>query len=231
MEDKIIINTTSIGVRLYNQTAKSLTYHYKQLDQIKIWKNQLDALKAMVPQSTNIVDFKGLTALLDHGALVNIAMLDLAAIARYLLITEDKWERLFYAKHGYTLIYETIEQYNKQSIGLRRMINAKAQHLVLEWDNIGSELRIFKKDYGYDTIIRTIRNKVGAHIHSFDTYYDTLHSIEPTEATKAIEQFILILVKVLNISTALIGVYQKDMDDNLEKMMTSINNLQSKLNL
>jgi hypothetical protein len=51
------------------------------------------------------------------------------------------------------------------------LINEKANNLSVDYKELSIELKDFKKNYKYDSVIYNVRNKVAAHIEDFQLYF------------------------------------------------------------
>ncbi|MEO6849292.1 MAG: hypothetical protein ABI166_01625 [Mucilaginibacter sp.] len=211
MDQKIEISTDENGIKLYSTTTESLEFHSKHLDGISRWLTQMDKLKSLSRGISNTIPFNDLKLVLELNGLLNISTLDLAVIVRHFYLSKHKWEQQFYVKHAYTIVYETINTYNKTNKNFQKLLVARATAVLTEFDEVANELKQFKKENM--STIEPIRNRVAAHIEQFNIYYKTINSIDVMKALVVIQSFILILNKLQRISTGLIKIYDAELSN------------------
>jgi hypothetical protein len=227
MTETIQIKTTIAGLKLYNVATKNLQFYTSYLDNIKKWKNQLEKINTVFPTAFQAEDYNCLHTQLEINGLFTISILDLSIISREIFIAKYVWEQLFYAKHGYLVIYETIQTYNKHGKFLSEIANKFTPELQSDFKNITSQIKDFKKDFKYDSEIKEIRKNTAGHIESdFIKYYETISKVNPQKALETIKSFILIITQLQKYSSHLIKAHKdkieyfnlKRRDDHFSKL-------------
>jgi hypothetical protein len=205
MDHTIEINTSENGVRLYNTITTTIEKHAELLDSIKEHMAIVVKLKSVNLDSKVVQNLSEYVIILEFGALLNISILDLSVISRQLYLTQNKWESMFYVKHGYSIIRATLERYQKQISLVKKLIDKNGPHLLQNFRTIGNDLSKFKNDFKYESHMKPVRDETAAHFDSFEIYYDTLHSVNNIEAFNAIITFVNLLSRLIDFSTALLN--------------------------
>lgn len=209
MTNTIQISTTQAGLKLYNAATENLEFYTRHLDNINRWKNQLEKINLISPTTFQKEDYIRLHTQLAINGLLTISVLDLSIITREIIIAKHVWERLFYAKHGYLVIYETIQTYNKHNKFLSVIANKLIPELEDDFKKIADQIKKFKKDFKYGSEIREIRNYTAGHIENdFTKYYDTLRKINVQRTVETMKTFILIITQLQIFSSHLMKRYK-----------------------
>ncbi|WP_214073519.1 hypothetical protein [Mucilaginibacter sp. dw_454] len=208
MGKEIKIPITEAGAQVFDATNKVLDSQFKHLQTLKIRLEQFEVLNKVLPGGVDNALFDEVKTMLEYNALLYISMLDLAIVAKQLYLVSSEWELLFYAKHGYAIIFETFESYKKVNSKFNKYVKENAASLELEYVQIAKEMKVFRKDFQVDTAFSNIRNQVAAHIDSFDVYYKTITSIKVEESISAITKFLTLLSKLQSFSAKLVGALQ-----------------------
>jgi len=179
--------------------SKYILYYEKQLEDAN---NLLQLLNTEgIPLSNKFKEeFLDLTVEhIQYACFFNSSFLDIATSLKGILTCESNWERRYFLKNGFVTIYETIKTYNDgiQKI-LRSSIKLNFQSFESRKQEIDLELREFRKKYQYDSVIRGIRNKAGAHYDkNFIEYYKNLQILDSSFNVKIISDFSNILMSLL----------------------------------
>lgn len=215
----IVITTSPIGLKLYESASNNLDFYIKHLELINLRITQIDKLFETFPDFRENESFKNLYFQLEFNGLLTISILDLSLISREIFISKKTWEKLYYAKQTYLVIYETINSYNKHNKTLNDLSLKISQTNKNRLDKISKEIKAFKKRYSYSTEICDIRNKVAGHINeNFKIYLSTLKLIDIENTGEMLKDFVIILTSLQKYSTDLLIDYGKIIDD--EKKLT-----------
>jgi len=221
MINTIYISTTPAGLKLYTAATENLDFYIKHLDNINKWKYQLEKIHSLSPTSFKEDDYHSFHTQLKINGLLTISVLDLSIIARELFIAKHNWEKFFYAKQSYLVIYETINTYNIHCKFLDAIAKKLNQKLEAEFKTISNQIKVFKKDFKFDTEIKEIRKRTAGHIDKdFSKYYDTLRNINFQKAMETIQAFMVIISKLQIFSSHLM----KDYNDKIKNLNQISNN-------
>lgn len=134
-------------------------------------------------------------------ALITISLLDLSVILKNICLANTDWERIFFSKHGYLIIHETIVRlrpYNSVP-DIKQKIDCKYPHLKSEYESVQNRIEEFKAQPIYKEKIVKSRNYIAAHIDKrFKKYYETAFNSDCDETAVSILHFLEIL-KDMNI--------------------------------
>jgi len=210
---EIIEITVSAGVmQLYETTANNLVMQHKHLARIDGLLKQMEVGKNLVKGTTGAIPFHEYELVIKYNGLLNISILDLAVIVRQLYIAKLEWEKLFFSKQGYALIYETVYTHNSFNRKLHKLLSDKPTAPLTQYNLIIDDLKAFKVKYGFDSTIRTIRNKVAAHVEEFTSYYNVINTIDTKVALEAMRDFLEILDRLQKITVALSKVFETELN-------------------
>lgn len=189
--------------RLINEINECIPSYTADLESLK---NLIDFQKEIVKYSLETnpdADLKDLNEqgrLIELNALVIISLLDLSIVCKNLCLVETDWEKIFYIKNGYLIIYETIIAYNKHCPDLRNITADKYKKFKDNFESINIDFRNFKKTNDYQGAIALIRNKVVGHIDSdFELYFNTIKRLDGEKLGWIISQFIQILSRLIDL--------------------------------
>lgn len=234
--EKIIINTTKTGVTVYEIASKNLTSYFLHLETINRQRNQLTKVLELFPNPEDQIDLNNLYSQLKFNSLITISFLDLSVVGRDIILAQKPWDRLFYAKQCYLIIYETINTFHKHKKELFRLVKLTTPKLQEELKEINLELKEFKNEYKYESEMNNIRNCIAGHIdEDFENYYNTLRTIDIEKTGKLLGAFLKIINRMQNFSNNLLKEYGERIEfqrkenekirmELLEKLNKIINN-------
>lgn len=91
-----------------------------------------------------------------------------------LYLAKSDWEKIFFIKNTFLVIYENINSYHRNGKFLIEKSN-EIENAILLLANANKLLKDFKNKYRYDTHINKIRNSISGHINdNFEEYYDEI---------------------------------------------------------
>lgn len=135
--------------------------------------------------------------------LLTIAILDILVICKGLSGEKPQWETLYFVRKGYTIIYETINNYHNFNFTLKKTSEKYLPELN-PYSEIIKDIRAFKTLYGYEGDMKNIRNYTGGHIDKdLMLFYSTLLSIDLKKAFEALKDFSRILMRLQEFVAAL----------------------------
>lgn len=124
--------------------------------------------------------------------------LDIASSLRGLVDCETDWERKFYLKNGFVVIYESLKTFGKHQKEIRNLISSDFIELESRYSAIILNLKELKKEHQYDTLISKFRNKAGAHYDdNFAEYFEHLNSIDKPKSIRTISEFSNFLMSLI----------------------------------
>ena len=196
-------------IRLY---TSHLAYLRKT---IELSEKAMEIFDSGIPNNDNS-HFLEIKAMHSFNALLTIALLDLYVISKRLLVSHTNWEKLFFIKQGYLIIYETIKTYGKYSQQINNLVKLKYRTLQVTYADISTNLKKFIKEYGSD--IKRVRHIIAGHIEgNFASYYDTAMSIKGETELKAITSFISIVNAMWNLSFEIEQISSQEAMKELER--------------
>ena len=191
---KKLIEEANTGIPLYTAHLEALRKILDSLTKAVEFCIQIDP-------ETDLEDFNEIERINKFNALLTISLLDLMVVCKNMSLAETDWERIYFIKQGYLVIYETINTYHKHNSALRKIIFTKYSGLKNTFNTINTELKQFKKIHNYENVIGVIRNKVAGHIdEDFVLYYDIIAKLDGETIALTISHFIKILTELLNLS-------------------------------
>jgi hypothetical protein len=172
---------------------------------------------------------------LEVSGLLTICALDMLVSCKNLLRVKEIWEEIYYLRHGYLTIYETIKKIDSQGKWLK---NAAAQNQVLldEFQYVQELLKQFKNEYGYQKYLPNLRSKLTAHIDSdFSAYFQEISAFDIEKGIKALVDFIqfvnVIQKYIKNVSQERLSQLEKEATDIDIHIKQQIIEIQEQFNL
>ena len=136
--------------------------------------------------------------------------LDIASSLKGLKDYETDWERKFYLKSGFVVIYESIKTFGKHQKKIKSLINSDFPELGSDYIAITKNLRHLKKEHQYENLISTFRNKAGAHYdEDFIIYFENLKNIDKPISLKTISDFSNFLMTLILFWNKIIDVFKE----------------------
>jgi len=144
--------------------------------------------------------------------------LDIASSLRGLVDCETDWERKFYLKNGFVVIYESLKTFGKHQNEIRNLISKDFIELESRFRDITLKLKELKKEHQYDTLISKFRNKAGAHYdENFVEYFEHLSSIDKPISVKTVSDFSNFLMSLIVFWSDLTDVYQTQITERMSE--------------
>lgn len=212
--DESILNYTDLLVRLKHMLEMAT-------------KVEVD-LKRVIPKNN---DFNEVVKLQRFHSLLVISLLDLYVSSKHLLNAKSDWEKVFFIKQSFLIIYETIDKYSDHNKDIKEFCETRFVELKDDYLTISNDLKLFKKTFSYENMIKSIRNNIAGHIHSdFLKYFDTLLLLKDVNATDLISSFINILKKLETLSNSLIDLSNKQSEKEFGLEGLSVEDMREMVN-
>lgn len=214
---------------LIKESDESIAYFSNFLKHLRFMKKVYNEILPLYKSHENhqsLVDFNKLN---DISSLITICHLDLVTNSKNLYLAKSDWEKIFFIKNTFLVIYETINSYHRNGKFLLDKSNNNEIALSLV-SNANKLLKNFKNKYRYETHINKIRNKISGHINeNFEEYYDEILNFDGEETAimtidflkiiEAIQLYLTELMKEVKIDTSKIGIEKlKELQDILNKL-------------
>lgn len=146
----------------------------------------------------------------DISSLITICHLDLITNSKHLYLAKSDWEKIFFIKNIFLVIYETINSLHKHQQFL--YVHSQQFEITLELHITASNsLKEFKKNYKYDSHINKIRNNISGHINeNFEEYYDEIISFNGETTALMAFSFLKVIENFQNLFNKLINTIEID---------------------
>lgn len=211
------------------ESDKSISYFSNFLAHLRFMKRLFSDISSIYTTRTETKELNDFYTLNDISSLITICHLDLVTNSKNLYLAKSDWEKIFFIKNTFLVIYETINSYHKHGKFLteKSSTNNLTSNGFLE---VSVALKDFKKKYKYDTHINRIRNKVSGHINdNFEEYYDEIISFDGEETALMVLDFIIIIGSIQKLLTELMHAIKLDKskidDETLNKMQEILDKL------
>lgn len=150
--------------------------------------------------------------------------LDIASSLRGLVDCETNWERKFYLKNGFVVIYESVKTFGKHQKEIRNLIMSDFPELQEKYKIITQNLKNLKKEHKYDKLISTFRNKAGAHYdENFEIYFENLKTIDKPVSVKTLSDFSNFLMSLIIFWSHFIDVFKEKTEKDMKKAKEKTN--------
>jgi len=184
-----------------NESIPFYTTHLETLRKLIDVQSKTTEYFVQVDPNIDLEEFNEIEQMNKFNALLTISLLDLMVVCKNMCLAKTDWERIHFIKHGYLVVYETINTYHKHSSELQRIIATKYAAFRTSFESINKDLKQFKKLHDYEKVIGLIRNKVAGHIdEDFVLYYDIIAKLDGEKVALTISHFIQILTQLQNLS-------------------------------
>lgn len=185
---------------------------------LEVQNNTIGYLLKIDP-TVDLEVFNEIEQMNKFNSLITISLLDIMVICKNLCLAETTWERIYFVKQGYLIIYETINTYHKHNRSLQNIVSAKYPMYKTTLESINKDLRQFKKTHDYENVIGQIRNKVAGHIdEDFVLYYNTIKSLNGEQIGQTISHFIPILNRLQDLLKDLVSQANMEMKNKGESI-------------
>ncbi|PHQ30314.1 hypothetical protein [Leeuwenhoekiella nanhaiensis] len=208
-------------------TSKDILFHIKHYENELTESYQLlGFLESGAVKGNTSVAQSSIEEVIKHIKFIcffTSCFLDIASSLRGLVDCDTHWERKFYLKNGFVVIYESVKTFGKHQKEIHSLIKSDFPQLEHRYKVITQNLRKLKKEHKYDKIIATFRNKAGAHYdENFEAYFENLKLIDKPISVKTLSDFANFLMSLIVFWSDLIDIFnnktEKDMRAAKEKI-------------
>lgn len=155
-----------------------------------------DFIKLVDKESNDLINIKREFSFI--GQLI-IPTLELSVILKNLVSTKTDWEKVFFIKHSYLIIFESLKliKPDKGSNIIEETIRKhNLRDLEKEWQKISNNIQGFKNNRYKD--IENVRHYTAAHVDkNFQKYYDTIYQLDGDVAGQIVNEYMEILSNIL----------------------------------
>lgn len=226
---------------LYQSLNNNCQYFQERFEECKkledLLRNLSKYAKTNVPDTKETIDF--FYQILKINQLITIIALDAIPLCQGCILTEDNdWYNKFYCKYAYLNIYEFFKFYDKNNSVMHQIISREANHYLPSYESVQARIKKIKKrniskNHNY---IETVRNKAAGHIdHDFNTYYETVKSLQKETVIECLSDLIGILRELQNMFLDLIDVFSQKLEAKIQELppekIEFVNFLSDNLNL
>jgi hypothetical protein len=222
--------------KLINQCDKNIVCFTRYLDSLKSDYdkcgeiNEYLKIKKIEQQYLNsdLDKFQEIKHFNHYYGYVIISLLDLSVDLKNLVLSRTEWERIYFIKHSYLVIYETIVKLHPSSGKSFVQLKIEKEYPALKdsFLDLISRINDFRTIVDYKKISNS-RKYIAGHIEkSLKTYYDTALSLDGDEAGKYISKFLKILCEAMKIMQAYKSIndsYLISFRDELKKLNDEYN--------
>lgn len=218
-----------------NELEALLPHYTEHLNRIRFLYGQNESFIRACQNNTSIdlADLQEMERQLSFSGFLTICSLDLLVTSKNLLRSQEIWEEIFYLRHGYLTIYESLNTYNAYNRWLKNLIDSKYPTLTQNFKSVSKFIKEFKKDFSFEKHMAEIRNQAIAHIDaSFPDYFMRISNFDIDKATEALLAFVNILSSMHNLlkqigieSFAFVQKKNTDLDAFVQKEINTLNEL------
>jgi hypothetical protein len=153
----------------------------------------LTFLKTIEPEKSHD-EFDQLIVLNDFSGYTLYSLLDLCVSVKGFLEAKSVWDQIFHLKHGYLIIFESLDTYYLHNTSMNTLLNGKYAGMKPAYEKIAADIKAYNKKHGDRQARAERRNSIIAHIGTnFQTYYEGILKLSGNEGFDAQLSFIGIL--------------------------------------
>lgn len=222
--------------KLIEEANTSIPFYTSHLEKLRGFidyqKKITEHLLKINPQD-DLEEFKEIEQMNKFNALLTISLLDLLVVCKNLCLVKEDWERIYFIKQAYLIIYETIRSFKRYNSFLHETINNKYPSFNDSYKSINVNLKLFKKEHDYNNWIELVRNKIAGHIDDdFVLYYATIAKMNGENVSVTIFHFLKILMQLQMLSKDIVSLAKSETEMKSEQLNTQIiENLKSAENI
>lgn len=224
---------------LIEECDNTIIFYTKHLNKLRGFIDTIEKsttlLKGVNPK-IKLDEFEEIKQFNKLNALLSIATIDLSVVTKNLFQANTDWERIFFIKHAYLIIFESLKKL-RPSEGtpyVEQRLFSKYKSIGPDYTSCIKSIDNFKQRPEFKKIENT-RNYVAGHIDkNFKKYYKTVSELDGQEASGLIRDFILIINKMLEVtqlysSTALQNTLNKNdqIDLRIETLINQFEQLKA----
>jgi len=208
------IKTSSRGTAAEIESVVNMLPRYtKDLNEINHVLIFVRRLKEITFSENNDSITHGLLEIEKQGILNHfliICLLDFLVVYKNSLSAIHLWDELHSLRQGYLLIHEALKTYNGHNKSLKELASKTSPEAESLFYSLSGEIKRFKEDFKYHSLIADLRNNTIAHIEK-DTvnFFDKMSKFDTDVAFAALKAFPLILGRMLKLSDLIFKAYTK----------------------
>jgi hypothetical protein len=215
-----------------------LPAYTNHLNFVRSFFTQIDSITHLFVQEGNLIQkehFVNYRKQLEVSGLLTICTLDMVVSCKNLLRVKEIWEEIYYLRHGYLTIYETIQKIDIHG----KWLNISADQNLELLDELQFAQRLlkqYKNKYGYHKYMPNLRNKVTAHIDGdFIAYFQEISAFDIEKGIKALIDFIQVVHAIqkylINLSRESFSILEKEATEIDFYIMQQLNEVLQQFNL
>jgi len=209
-------------ISLIEESDNSIKYFTDFLYHLRFMKSLYNDISEYFSSEEEIQNLSDFYKLNDISSLITICHLDLITNSKNLYLVKSDWEKIFFIKNTYLVIYETINSYHKHGKFLY-LKSQKNKELSEEYLRTNDYLKQFKNKYKYSTHINKIRNSISGHIgENFEEYYDEIMNFDAEKTSLMTIDFFIIIEKTHNLLTEMMKNVKLDITKIPEEKLQEI---------
>lgn len=144
------------------------------------------------------------------NAFLIIVFLDLNVIYKNANSTVHFWEEMHTLRQGYLLIFEALITYNSHSQDLKELCAKSSRETQWKFAALTAGIKEFRKEFGYEDVIRETRNCTVAHIEKDPVlFFKRISDFDQDKAILAVEAFARLIITMLEISEDIFKSYTR----------------------
>ncbi|CAH0213515.1 hypothetical protein [Chryseobacterium sp. Bi04] len=211
------------------ESDESINYFSNFLTHLRFMKSLYSEISVFFTTNTEKQNLHDFYILNDISSLITICHLDLVTNSKNLYLAKSNWEKIFFVKNTFLVIYETINSFHKHG----KFLNEKSklnESISSVFSKVNTDLKDFKKKYKYDTHINKIRNTISGHINdNFEEYYDEIINFDAEKTALMTLDFINIIGSIQYLLTEMMQTIELDKskisNEKLNRLQEILNSL------
>jgi hypothetical protein len=190
---------------LIEECNEAITFYTNHLNKLKSFVDIIGESRTLLREinpKIKLDEFEEIEQFSNLNALLSITTIDLSVVTKNLFEANTDWERIFFIKHAFLIIFESLKKLRPTSGTpyIEQRLFSKYKSIVPEYKLCLNQIDEFKRRPEFKKVENT-RNYVAGHIDkNFKKYYDTVSSLDSQEASALIRDFILIINKMIKVT-------------------------------
>lgn len=210
-----------------NILKETIEKYHREINGLYVVMNFTEKQILITKKRDIIDDFLTTINIIKYNSFLIASYIDLLTSFKGIINSETKWDIIFYSKNGFLSIYETIKTYNSHQKNIRGLITSNHPNLLLGYIELNKKLKIFKKDYNYETKISPFRNRAAGHYdENYVQYYEQIQSLDIETSKKAIAEFANFLKSMMEFVETIIDELKETTKKKADKSKAELELLQ-----
>ncbi|SIT04307.1 hypothetical protein SAMN05421789_1227 [Kaistella chaponensis] len=224
--------------RLIKSCDENLIFYSQKLSQVRTTLKLYDeVINLLETESNELINLKRSIVFAGH---LTIPFLELSVTLKNLIIAKTDWEKIFFIKNSYLIIFESLKIIRPEkncSTILEESINSNnLKDLKTDLEKCNGEITNFRNTDDFK-LIENVRHYTAGHIDkNLKLYYDTIINLDGEKSAQIVGKFMQILSNVLTLSqkteSRLLKIYEskaekstKELKEKLEQLEKLIKNV------